>query len=345
MNLIETYVAEVGRHLPQKTRGDIEAELRSILEDMLEERGKQTGKPVDEELTLEVLKNYGAPDKVAASYMPERYLIGPRLFPVFLKVLSIVFPIIVTLAAIGGFMGVFRSVASVEDAVGVIVNVFVGVMTSAISALGNLVLIFAAIEWVMRQESPQAKRAREKEWDPRSLRKVSAPDRVRVGERIADIVFNFAAIVLFNFYPQAIGFTSSLNRAFENGDWSSLTFFPIFTDLFFSRFVPWLTLVWVLDILINVVVLRLGSWKAVTRLASIAVRTGVIAIGAWMLATPGLLNITAEAIRASGPLGIDTAELLATMARQGFASVLVIVMILEGVEIVKHIYRLIRASF
>jgi uncharacterized protein (UPF0216 family) len=38
MNLIDKYITEVGKHLPRKNRADIEAEIRSTLEDMLEER-------------------------------------------------------------------------------------------------------------------------------------------------------------------------------------------------------------------------------------------------------------------------------------------------------------------
>ena len=100
-NLIDTYVSEVGRRLSRKTRADIEAEIRSILQDMLEERSQKTGKPVDEELTLEVLKEYGAPEKVAATYQGDRYLIGPRLYPIFMLVLRIVLIVIGVLAAIG----------------------------------------------------------------------------------------------------------------------------------------------------------------------------------------------------------------------------------------------------
>ena len=38
MNLIDRYVNEVGRHLPRKNRSDIQAELRSLLMDALEDR-------------------------------------------------------------------------------------------------------------------------------------------------------------------------------------------------------------------------------------------------------------------------------------------------------------------
>lgn len=38
MNLIDIYVTEVGRRLPAKNRADIEKEIRSMIEDMLEDR-------------------------------------------------------------------------------------------------------------------------------------------------------------------------------------------------------------------------------------------------------------------------------------------------------------------
>jgi hypothetical protein len=42
MNLLDRYVAEVGKHLPRGTRTDIEAELRSTLQDMREDRSRET---------------------------------------------------------------------------------------------------------------------------------------------------------------------------------------------------------------------------------------------------------------------------------------------------------------
>ena len=100
-NLMDTYASEVGRRLPRKTRSDIQAEIRSILQDMLEERSRKTGKPVDDEMTLDILKEYGSPEKVAATYLGERYLIGPRLYPMFMLVMRIVLIVTGVLAAIG----------------------------------------------------------------------------------------------------------------------------------------------------------------------------------------------------------------------------------------------------
>jgi hypothetical protein len=36
MELVDRYVHEVGRHLPRRSRNDIETELRSTIEDTLE---------------------------------------------------------------------------------------------------------------------------------------------------------------------------------------------------------------------------------------------------------------------------------------------------------------------
>jgi uncharacterized protein (UPF0216 family) len=44
MNLIDKYIAEVGKHLPRRNRSDIEAEIRSTLEDMLDERKQATAR-------------------------------------------------------------------------------------------------------------------------------------------------------------------------------------------------------------------------------------------------------------------------------------------------------------
>ena len=64
MNLIDRYVDEVGRHLPEKDRSDIEAEIRSMVEDMLEERGHQP-KSADDKSIAATLEDLGDPKLLA----------------------------------------------------------------------------------------------------------------------------------------------------------------------------------------------------------------------------------------------------------------------------------------
>ena len=98
MNMIEQYVSEVGENLPEKQRADLEKEIRSLIEDTLEERSKSAGRPIDDDMIVEVLKEFGSPAKMAASYQPARYLIGPRLYPTFILVLKIVSAVMLVLA-------------------------------------------------------------------------------------------------------------------------------------------------------------------------------------------------------------------------------------------------------
>ncbi len=87
MELIDRYVYEVGRQLPRKNRADIQVELQSTLVDTLEARVQ--GEPSQEDV-VELLKEFGPPQKVAASYWPQgQYLIGPNLYPLFRMVLGI----------------------------------------------------------------------------------------------------------------------------------------------------------------------------------------------------------------------------------------------------------------
>ncbi len=98
MNLIDKYIAEVGKHLPEKDRADIEAEIRSTLEDMLEERGHGSAPSADNKLVTQVLEEVGDPRSLAARYAPSRsYLIGPGWYEVYMmtlrRILFIALPI------------------------------------------------------------------------------------------------------------------------------------------------------------------------------------------------------------------------------------------------------------
>lgn len=85
MELIDLYVKEVGRHLPQKAREDIEKGIRSMIMDALDDRSKAEGRPIDDAMVESVLDRLGPPEEMSASYVPPRYLIGPRLYPHFMN--------------------------------------------------------------------------------------------------------------------------------------------------------------------------------------------------------------------------------------------------------------------
>lgn len=341
-NLIDTYVSEIAHRLPRKTRSDIEAEIRSILQDMLEERSQKTGNPISDEMTIEVLKAYGSPDKVAATYLGERYLIGPQLYPIFLLVLRIVLIVVGVLAAISLGIALSQTIGNPQNAFVTTVRAIGNLVTSIIIALGNIVVIFAIIEWgLFRAGGKLAVNAmpKEKDWDPRSLHKLFLPNQIRMGDSIVEIVGCFAAIIIFNFYPQIISFTPTLNGVFEAGTLSSVTFVPLLSQAFFY-YVPFLSLVWTLTIILDIILLRMGHWNPATRITSIGLKVLGIIIAAVMLAGPSLLAITVETLTSSlGNAG--AAQILMFFISQFVPLVLWLVIILGSLDVIRHIYRLI----
>ena len=87
MNLIEIYIQEVTRRLPEKNRADIALELKSTIEDMLPEG--YTEKNVET-----VLEKMGSPAALAEGYRDRSlYLIGPRYFDAYISLLKMSLPI------------------------------------------------------------------------------------------------------------------------------------------------------------------------------------------------------------------------------------------------------------
>ena len=238
MNLLDKYVAAIGRNLPRKNREDIEAEIRSTLEDMLDERTQGKGSvlselkdPADEAVIIELLKEYGSPAEVAATYKPiqHQYLIGPRMFPLFERGLHIVFVVVFVASLIGLVVALTKTGLTGPGFASVLSDWFGGVIRGLIGAFGNLALIFAIIE-----RTGMSKRFEEKfkEWDPKELNESQLnPERVDMADHIATIIFTFLALVVFNLYPNLFAF-----RFQSDGTWTSL---PILTDAFF-QYLPWI---------------------------------------------------------------------------------------------------------
>jgi len=329
MNLIETYISEVGKDLPKKNRADIEAEIHSALEDMLEERSRDTGKAVDDELILQVLNDYGAPEKVAASYQPERYLIGPKLFPGYLTVIRIVLPIVAVFALIGARIAIGQVNAgggSSADAIGrAIGDAIAGFFSAALSALGSITLIFAILQWTI----PNLQQ-KETAWDSHSLLKVSPPDRVKIGDAILEIVTSCAALVIFNFYPQIVGVSYSNARGW--------THIPVLSDAFFD-YLPVLNILWVLVITVNVFLLYRGSWSTPLRWFSLSVKVLNIGMAALLLSGPALIDIT-PAMLTPGGMDVHSAETLVELLNQLVRWALILVIVFGGWDVVKTLLRL-----
>ncbi len=327
MKLIDRYVNEIGKRLPAKTRADIENELRSTLEDMLEDRATQAGRPADEALAADLLKEYGAPDKVAATYQPAQYLIGPRLYPFFMMVLKIVVSVL-TGVAIFGFgirfgTGALTTQAFIAQLGKSLLEYFGGLM----SAFGNIVIVFAILQRVL----PESEFEDEKnEWNPADLMKEPEPDDVTPWEPIFTIAFTVAGLVIFNFYPNLLGFS------FNKGDvW---VFIPALSEAFF-RMLPFINLAWILQIALQLVLLRQGRWTPASRWFSLGIELLGVGIAVALLMGPPIIAFDITAL-ADSPLQPDTVTLLGTIFQQIGRWALIIAIVVGGADAVKTLVRI-----
>ena len=327
MNLIEKYVAEVGKYLPRRNRADIEAEIRSTLEDMLDERTQAAGAD-REAAALELLKEYGPPRKVAESYGAVQYLIGPRLFPIFEMVLKIVAAVLLGVGLLGfGFNAVRMDMAgpALVTALGKLIYDSVG---GVLMAFGNIVLVFAILERVLPLSD---QKDLTDEWDPTDLAKEEDPDQVKTSDLVAEIVFTGIFLALFNLYPQYVGIV-----LFSDNQW---TFVPVLTEAF-SRYMPWINLLWILQVGLDVWLLRKGMWDVTTRLINLALKLGSIAVAYVMLVGPAIVKIDADAL--AGTTLADLAVKLDPLSQFILVPFLIVMIVVPVVEIVQtaiHLFR------
>jgi len=90
MELLDRYLQAVKRHLPWERQDDLIAELRANLGAQLEDKEAELGRKLTDAEVEAWLKQLGSPLQVAARYQPQRYLIGPRVFPTYSYILRLV---------------------------------------------------------------------------------------------------------------------------------------------------------------------------------------------------------------------------------------------------------------
>ena len=324
--IIDRYLAAVSEILPAKSREDTVKEIQSLIQDALDDRSKVEGREPDDEMMVEVLKQFGPPEKIVAPYLPEKYLIGPRLFPTFITVIKIALPIIAVLSLVGFWVGVNQaSQITSQELITNLVKSFGGALSAIVQAFGNIVFIFAILQWVL-PEFKQA--AKEKEWDPHHLKAISQPDKIKRGELITEIFFILVGLIIFNFYLDRIGIYNNTDVVW--------TFTPVLTSAF-NAYIPWLNLLWILTITLNTILLRRGSWQIGTRIFAILISAYNIGLAASFMTHIQYIYTLQAALGQFGPAG-----LIQSVLNQVLVVVFIIVIITSAVKILQMLWRLIK---
>jgi len=200
--LVERYVHQVGRYLPPKERAEIEAELRSMIEDQLDDR--YAGSPSPEDV-MAVLAEFGRPNEMAASYNRDQYLIGPDVYPYLMMTLRHVWAVVPTIVI---FLNLFAALTSERQGswLDTIFATLVGVVQVTLSFSALVVLLFSFIERIRPHLDNE-----ETAFDPLTLPKVDDPRIVDQFETVAGIAIGSFFTLLFSYWLYAGGLTLRFN--------------------------------------------------------------------------------------------------------------------------------------
>lgn len=296
--LFDRYVHEVGRRLPRKLRADVEAELHSSLLDTLQSRmAEREGQVASEGDQIAILEEFGPPDHVAAQYAPpHRYLIGPRVFDLYLVVVAAVagsITLVCLLLLALTMWGETDPWGAFLPSLGEMFQVYVGWL---FSGLGSITLTFAILERVLPETTFDTKD--EEAWDPRTLPEIQDRERVKVGELIVASSLSVIALIVFNFLPEwiiGVGFVGTIEGSPVG--WHTI---PLLSPAFSTTYLPSLNVLWILSIGLNVVLLRRGRWERLTRLADCVLTAWGGFILYRMVVGPSVVSlqaITSESLR------------------------------------------------
>lgn len=329
MELIDRYVYEVGRHLSRKNRADIQVELKSTIADTLEDRVE--GEPTQEDV-VQVLKEFGPPQQVAASYWPQgQYLIGPSLFPLFRMVVGIAISVfvIVQLVLFGIAVVFNQEVLTFLD----VLDIFGGLIGSVFTAFSIIVIVFAILQYFDVKPDTE-----DEEWDPNQLPQVEETETVSRGGMVAEITFSLVIIAFLLFLPDKIGVV--LNP-----------FSEIILNPVIGNYIPLIIVSIMLGLFVDVIVLWRGRWETGSRLAKIG--TNLFSIYVLIVLLSGHNAWLAEQgaggffsfLEMLDEITISNQESVLIIGMHAFRLAFSIALIVISIETIALVYKLIKSFF
>ncbi|MGH3657940.1 MAG: permease prefix domain 1-containing protein [Micromonosporaceae bacterium] len=180
--LTDRYVWAVVRSLPEQKRADVERELRGLIGDAAEARAENGTDP--ETAEREAVVELGDPDRLAAGYADRPpYLIGPAFFPAYVRLLRLLVPIVLPIAAVGGAIGAVVDNGNIGE---IIAGSVVALLTAGVHLFFWVTVVFAILD--RTGASPNTPGVG---WDPSNLPEApdDSPSRISVPDTVSGLVF------------------------------------------------------------------------------------------------------------------------------------------------------------
>ena len=199
-NLIERYVQEVTRRLPEKEREEVSRELKFNIYDMLPEHP-------DEAAIKSVLNSLGSPAALAEKYRQNpRYLISPAYYDEYTRALKWVLPLVcVVVMAIGMLVGAIEAMkgdaGSVQDIAYIISNIISKGVSMGVSAAFQA-LVWTTVGFVIAERTGEKiKGTKAPVWKVEDLPELQPNEKTRIplsdgiAELVLTVVFSIIGIL------------------------------------------------------------------------------------------------------------------------------------------------------
>ncbi|MFV0394999.1 MAG: HAAS signaling domain-containing protein [Coprobacillaceae bacterium] len=210
-NIIERYVYDVTRRLPEKEREDVSKELKSNIYDMLPENA-------NDDIIKEVLYELGDPAKLAEEYRQNpRYLIPPAMYDEYIRTLKWLVPLVgIVLLVVGIFSGVFTVMAA-GDGVANLKDLFRETISKGISFSASglfQVVVWTTVGFVVAErtgtkETPD----KNEEWKLEDLPEIQKNDKgtiplsdIIIGAVLSAVFTVISVLVCSGIMPIKMGF-------------------------------------------------------------------------------------------------------------------------------------------
>jgi hypothetical protein len=251
-SLTDRYVTATVRDLDDDQRVEVERELRTTIEDMIDGR-LEAGAPSRPDAEREVLAELGDPLRLAAGYSGRPlYLIGPAVYPQWRRVLGVLLSTLVPLVT----------------AINLVVRLFVddvaseGVGPSVVSALGVGFMVAVNVVFWVTVVFAFAERGKvagvDLDWNPDQLPDDPGAGRVGLGETVASVAFLVVAALALVWQQTSSPVTSGGESV------------PVLDPALWSGALPWLLAVLVAEMVVALLAYRRGRWSTGLAVAEVA---------------------------------------------------------------------------
>jgi hypothetical protein len=202
VELVDRYLQAVRFWMPKSARqDDLIAELSDDLHSQIEAKEDELGRPLVAEEVSDILKRCGYPMIVGGSFAPQRFLIGPAMFPIYEFVMKMV--LLWILVPVFVFIVGPTNVASSHEHWGVAVfNTFGQLWSGWFIAAGIITIVFVVLERTQVAAQAACK------WDPMKLPPLQKQEKKRSSLQnvceLAFAIFGLLWLLLLPTYPVLI---------------------------------------------------------------------------------------------------------------------------------------------